>query len=114
MGKSFNLEKILKIMSENEQLNKVIDVKKGWEAIKFYRPGGCKRCNNEGYKGRLGIYEVLENTEEIEKMITQASSAEALEKKATELGMLTMIEDGFVKSAQGITSIEEVMRVTKE
>ena len=71
-------------------------------------------CNDEGYKGRLGIYEVLENSEEIEKLITQAASAETIEKKAIELGMLTMVEDGFVKAAQGVTSIEEVLRVTKE
>jgi type II secretory ATPase GspE/PulE/Tfp pilus assembly ATPase PilB-like protein len=101
-------------MSENDQLKGLIEPKKGWENIKFFRPKGCKMCNGEGYKGRLGIYEVLENSEEIEKMITQAASAEAIEKKAIDLGMLTMIEDGFIKAVQGITSIEEVMRVTKE
>ncbi|MEF3691533.1 MAG: ATPase, T2SS/T4P/T4SS family [Candidatus Moraniibacteriota bacterium] len=114
MAKSFDLDGILKIMSENEQLKGSIDPKKGWEKIKFFRPKGCKMCNDEGYKGRLGIYEVLENSEEIEKLITQASSAETIEKKSIELGMLTMVEDGFIKAAQGITSIEEVLRVTKE
>lgn len=114
MKKSFDIEKIIKIMSESEQLKEQIDLKKGWESIKFYKPGGCKRCNNEGYKGRVGIYEVLGVNEEIEKLITQAASAETLEKKAIEMGMLTMVEDGFIKAGQGVTSIEEIMRVTKE
>ena len=114
MAKSFDLDGILKVMSKNDQLKGSIDPKKGWENIKFFLPKGCKMCNGEGYKGRLGIYEVLENSEEIEKLITQAASAETIEKKAIELGMLTMVEDGFVKAAQGVTSIEEVLRVTKE
>lgn len=114
MAKSFDLDELLKVMSEDDQLKGSIDPKKGWEKIKFFRPKGCKMCNDEGYKGRLGIYEVLENSEEIEKLITQAASAETIEKKAIELGMLTMVEDGFVKAAQGVTSIEEVLRVTKE
>jgi len=114
MKKSFDVEKIIKTMANSEQLKEQVDIKKGWESIKFYKPGGCKRCNNEGYKGRVGIYEVLEINEEIEKLITQASSAETIEKKAIEMGMLTMVEDGFVKAGQGVTSIEEIMRVTKE
>lgn len=114
MEKSFNTERILKVISENEQLKDKAGTKKNWESIKFYKPKGCKRCNNEGYKGRLGIYEVLAVNEEIEKLITQAASAETIEKKAMEQGMLTMIEDGFIKAAQGTTSIEEIMRVTKE
>ncbi|NCA93866.1 MAG: hypothetical protein EOM84_01675, partial [Sphingobacteriia bacterium] len=91
MAKSFDLDELLKVMSEDDQLKGSIDPKKGWEKIKFFRPKGCKMCNDEGYKGRLGIYEVLENSEEIEKLITQAASAETIEKKAIELGMLTMV-----------------------
>ncbi len=114
LGKNFNSDKVLKLFEKTEQTKDLVDAKKGWDSIKFYRPGGCKRCNDEGYKGRLGIYEVLENNEEIEKLITQASSAETIEKKAVELGMLTMIEDGLIKAVQGVTSIEEILRVTKE
>lgn len=114
LGKNFDIDRMLELLRKSEQTKELVDAKKGWESIKFYKPGGCKRCNNEGYKGRLGIYEVLENGEEIEKLITQASSAETIEKRATELGMLTMIEDGFTKAVQGITSIEEILRVTKE
>ncbi|MFZ2153940.1 MAG: ATPase, T2SS/T4P/T4SS family [Candidatus Moraniibacteriota bacterium] len=115
LNKSIDTDKMLKILESVDYIEKdKLNIKKGWEAIKFYKPGGCKRCNNEGYKGRLGIYEVLEVGEEIEKLITQAASAETIEKKSTELGMLTMIEDGFTKAVQGVTSIEEILRVTKE
>lgn len=114
LGESFDKDRMLKILEKNKDLKDKIDLKKGWEGIIFYKIKGCKHCNNEGYKGRLGIYEVLEVNEEIEKLITQAASADTLEKKAIEMGMLTMIEDGLVKAVSGITSIEEILRVTKE
>ncbi|HBI17315.1 MAG: Type II secretion system protein E [Candidatus Moranbacteria bacterium GW2011_GWF2_34_56] len=114
LKKNFDSEKMLEILKNAPQTKDLVDPKKGWDSIKFYKPKGCKRCGDEGYKGRLGIYEVLENGEEIEKLITQASSAETIEKRAIELGMITMIEDGFIKAVQGITSIEEILRVTKE
>ena len=83
--------------------------------VELFKPGeGCSQCNNTGYKGRNGIYEVFEITETIEKLITQNATSDELEKKAKEEGMVTMVEDGFYKVIQGITSIEEVMRVTKE
>lgn len=114
LEKNFDTKRMIEMLAASEQTKDKIGIKKGWGSIKFYRPKGCKRCNDEGYKGRIGIYEVLEVSEEIEKLITQASSAETIEKKAIELGMLTMIEDGFTKAVQGTTSIEEVLRVTKE
>jgi type IV pilus assembly protein PilB len=80
----------------------------------FYRGKGCKRCNNSGYKGRIGIYEVLDNTAELQKLIMQKSSAQQLQEQAENQKMLTMIEDGFIKAKNGITTIEEVLRVTKE
>ncbi|EKE21826.1 MAG: hypothetical protein ACD_7C00118G0003 [uncultured bacterium] len=114
LGKNFDIDKMLVLLEKTSQTKDMVDVRKGWSSIKFYKPSGCERCGGEGYKGRLGIYEVLENGPEIEKLITQASSAETIEKRAAELGMLTMIEDGFIKAVQGITSIEEILRVTKE
>lgn len=105
--------KMLDILTKSDELKGKISGKT-WETMKFYRNKGCKRCNNEGYKGRVGIYEVLEVDEDIQKLITQAASTEVIENKAKEKGMLTMIEDGFIKAAQGITSIEEILRVTKE
>ncbi len=73
---------------------------------------GCERCNHTGYKGRIGIYEVLENTTEIQKMIVTGSTSENIEKAAIEGDMLTMQLDGFVKALRGQTTIEEVLRVT--
>lgn len=73
---------------------------------------GCERCNHTGYKGRIGIYEVLENSTDIQKLIVGGSTSENIEKAAIEAGMLTMQLDGFVKALRGQTTIEEVLRVT--
>jgi type II secretory ATPase GspE/PulE/Tfp pilus assembly ATPase PilB-like protein len=88
--------------------------KSSWNSIKFYKAGGCEQCNKEGYRGRMGIYEVLEVDEDIKKMIARKATSEEIENISKEKGMLTMVEDGFVKAAQGATSIEEILRVTRE
>jgi len=81
----------------------------------FYRPGGgCDQCGGEGYRGRIGIYEVLDMDTDMQKLIVQSATTEEIEEKAKENGMLSMIMDGFGKAAQGMTTIEEVLRVTKE
>ncbi len=81
---------------------------------KFAEPRGCKRCNNSGYIGRIGIYEVLEMTERIRHMIMQRENSEKLQKAAIEEGMTTMLVDGLTKAAIGQTSIAEVLRVIHE
>ncbi len=73
---------------------------------------GCDTCNHSGYKGRIGIYEVLETTQEIQKAIINNTPSEEVESMAINKGMLSMRLDGFVKALRGQTSIEEVMRVT--
>jgi type IV pilus assembly protein PilB len=75
---------------------------------------GCDSCNHTGYKGRIGIYEVLDNSEAVQKMIVGNSTSEAIEKAAIEEGMLTMQLDGLIKSLRGQTTIEEVLRVTSQ
>ena len=82
----------------------------GLEDLKFYRPQPSKKCP-EGYKGRLGIYEVLEVSETIKGLIQKQASSDEIQERARKEGMRLMIEDGFLKAAQGITSIEEVLRV---
>jgi type IV pilus assembly protein PilB len=114
LSANFSIDEILKCLKESAQLKGKIKSGDGWKDIKFYRPKGCEQCNNEGYHGRIGIYEVLEVNVEIEKLITASASTETIEKKAKEQGMHLMIEDGFIKAVQGMTSIEEIMRVTKE
>lgn len=111
---SFDMDEILEAMKESQQLKGVIKKSSNWKDIQFYRAKGCDQCKNEGYKGRSGIYEVLEVDDEIGKLISQNSSTDEIEKKAKEKGMINMSEDGFIKAAQGITSVEEILRVTKE
>lgn len=73
---------------------------------------GCNNCNHTGYVGRMGIYEVLENNPTIEKSIINAATSEEIEKQAISDGMVTMHLDGFIKAIRGLTSIEEILRVT--
>jgi type IV pilus assembly protein PilB len=114
LAANFSVDEILKCLKKSDLLRGKVKSNDDWRDIKFYRPKGCDQCNNEGYHGRIGIFEVLEVNEDIEKLITAASSTETIERKAREQGMHLMIEDGFIKAVQGITSIEEIMRVTKE
>lgn len=79
--------------------------------LKFYKGKGCPACHNLGYKGRIGIYEVLLVSPDIEKMILEEKVSEYdLEEKAKEEGMVTMVQDGLLKALQGITSVEEVFK----
>lgn len=83
--------------------------------IKFYRGGGCGKCQKLGYKGRVGIYEVMVVTEGLRKNILAAENISEydIEKLAQQEGMLTMRQDGLLKAMEGITTLEEVFRVTK-
>jgi type II secretory ATPase GspE/PulE/Tfp pilus assembly ATPase PilB-like protein len=80
----------------------------------LYRGKGCDRCGGNGYSGRIGIFEVLDVTEKISKMVMEHATSDELLKEAKSNGMLTMVEDGYLKSLEGITTIEEVMRVSRE
>lgn len=75
---------------------------------------GCDACNHTGYKGRIGIYEVLSNSPAVQKMIVGNSTSEDIEQKAISEGMITMQLDGLIKALRGQTSIEEVLRVTTQ
>ena len=78
--------------------------------IEFFRPKSTKDCP-EGYSGRIGIYEVLSVTETIKELIVKRATSDQIQAQAQKEGMTTMIEDGFIKAAQGQTSIEEILRV---
>ena len=80
--------------------------------IKLYKGKGCKVCNGTGYKGRIGLYEVMEITEELRELIIIGASAMELRRKAIELGMITLRESGLCKIRDGITTIEEVVKET--
>jgi len=79
--------------------------------ITLYRSAGCPRCNNTGYKGRFGIYEVMLVSEAIERLTVERKSADEISRVAQAEGMVTLREDGIDKVIQGITSIEEIARV---
>lgn len=111
---NFNMEEIITVLKEAPELKGMISEKDTWKDLKFYRAKGCDQCGGEGYHGRSGIYEVLEMDETMGKLVTSNATSDIIEQKAKENGMRTMNEDGFVKIIQGITSLEEVMRVTKE
>jgi len=82
--------------------------------LTLYRSKGCNKCDNTGYMGRMGIYEVLEMNEEIGRLIVERASTESIQHVAIKNGMITMQQDGFLKALEGITTVEEVLRVTKE
>ena len=81
--------------------------------LKIFRGKGCKTCNNTGYIGRTGIYEILVVNEEIKKLILQKVSSDVIKEKALKMGMKTLRQDGWNKVMLGITTPEEVIRVTQ-
>lgn len=81
-------------------------------SLKLYKGKGCKNCNNTGYKGRVGLYEVMEITDELRELIIIGASAMELRRKAIETGMITLRESGLCKIRAGITTIEEVVKET--
>jgi type II secretory ATPase GspE/PulE/Tfp pilus assembly ATPase PilB-like protein len=81
---------------------------------KFYKGKGDPECGNSGYYGRVGLFETLPVTEKISKLILQRSSAMDIQKQAKEEGMIDLKEDGYLKVTEGITTVEEVLRVAQE
>lgn len=110
------LEKQIKVQFLLDTLVQEGQIVKGQKAdeLLFYRGRGCRQCNDEGYKGRVGIYEVLEMSDVISRAILERGTAADLHTVATQNGMVTLIQDGFLKAKAGVTTIEEVIRVTKE
>ncbi|MBI4458175.1 type II/IV secretion system protein [Candidatus Uhrbacteria bacterium] len=80
----------------------------------LFRGKGCKVCNHSGYRGQIGIYEVLIAGQKIRELILQRASTDAIKKQAIKDGMTLMFEDGLKKVERGLTTLEEVLRVTKE
>jgi len=109
ISKYCDLKRVENILKKEGLLKKKGTVKD----VAFFEPKPTKSCP-EGYKGRIGIFEVLPVTESIKKLITQNATSDAIQERALKEGMITMVEDGFVKAARGITTIEEVLRVIME
>ncbi len=81
--------------------------------FRFYKGSGCHLCHNTGYAGRIGLFEVLEVTKAVRELIIQKADSDKIVARAIEDGMKTMLDDGLIKVGKGLTTIEEVMRVTK-
>lgn len=96
--------------SNNKDLVNYLDEDKQGE-IKIYKATGCDSCNNTGFKGRIGIFEAIENDEMIEKIIPENPSERDIKKIANKQGILNMKEDGLVKILNGVTSYNEVSSV---
>ncbi|HEY4510129.1 MAG TPA: ATPase, T2SS/T4P/T4SS family [Candidatus Paceibacterota bacterium] len=104
-----NMEKVLGILREE----KILKPKETLLDLTFWKPKPSAE-SPDGYKGRVGIYEMLPVTESIKELIVGRASSDKVQAQAEQEGMMTMVEDGLVKAAQGVTTIEEVLRVIRE
>lgn len=109
LGKVVDLDRMLGFL----KAEKIVDENATWKEVPFYKPKPDAE-SRDGYKGRLGIHEVMKVTSTIKEIILKGSSVDELEKTAKKEGMMTMIEDGIFLAAEGITSTEEVLRVVSE
>lgn len=109
LQKDINLDRIMKAMKRE----KVVGASQTFETIEWGKPKATEACR-DGYKGRIGIHEVLEVSESIKEMVVRNATSDEIENRAIEEGMLTMLDEGFIRAAQRVTSIEEVLRVTSE
>jgi type II secretory ATPase GspE/PulE/Tfp pilus assembly ATPase PilB-like protein len=82
------------------------------EGMMLYRPRGCPRCARTGFRGRIGIFQLLTMTETIERLAAEKASREQIERAAVDEGMRTLWDDGLAKVSAGLTSIEELARVS--
>jgi type IV pilus assembly protein PilB len=109
LGREVDLDRMLEILRKE----KLVKPKEGWRNITFFKAKPQKDCP-DGYKGRIGIHEVLTVTESIKELIVKNATTDQIEERAKKEGMSTMFESGVLKAAQGVTSLEEVFRVTRE
>lgn len=103
------------ILSEIEKMppatKKEIDISR---TMSVFEPAGCKKCNNTGYAGRTGVYEVMEMTDPLAEIILKEPSEIRINEEAKRQGMVTMKQDGILKVLEGVSSLEEVLRIVEE
>lgn len=109
LGKKVDLDHVLALLKEE----KIVDQAATWDKVPFYKPKPSKE-SEDGFHGRIGIHEVLKVTNTIRELVMQEKSASEIEAQARKEGMMTMLEDGVFKAVQGMTTIEEVLRVISE
>jgi type IV pilus assembly protein PilB len=111
LSKQFHMEKLLPLFVK---MGLAPAKAKSLKDVAFFKGQGCDKCSDTGYHGRLGIHEVLEVTPSVAKMIMDRKSAQEIQDQAEAGGMVLMWEDGFIKAARGVTTIDEIVRVSKE
>ncbi|MCA9397603.1 hypothetical protein KC573_02135, partial [candidate division WWE3 bacterium] len=109
LAKKVDMDHVLNTLKEEG----IVKADATWNDVSFYHPK-VKGETEDGYKGRMGIHEVLEMSPTIKDMVMQDKTGDEIEAQARKEGMLTMLEDGIFKAAQGLTSVEEVLRVINE
>ena len=109
ISKDLNTEGMVEMLKREG----VVDSKTALEKIEWGRPQKTEQCP-DGYKGRIGIHEVLEMSGTVKELVVKNATSDEIEKQAKKEGMLSMLEEGFIRAAQRTTSIEEVLRVTSE
>ena len=109
LGKEVDLDRVLAVLKKE----KIISPKASWKDVSFYKPKPSSDTE-DGYLSRIGIHEVLAVTPTIKELVMKGATADTIEAQAKSEGMMTMLEDGIFKCVQGITTIEEILRVTRE
>jgi type II secretory ATPase GspE/PulE/Tfp pilus assembly ATPase PilB-like protein len=109
LGKIVDLDRVMKALKDE----KIVDKDAKWEGLSIYKPKPSAD-SEDGYKGRIGIHEVFKVSPAIKDLIIKAATTAEIEEQAKKEGMLTMLEDGVFKVVQGITTVEEVLRVVSE
>jgi type IV pilus assembly protein PilB len=105
-----NIAKTKTATSSDELSTTATAVHRLWKA----HDDGCDMCNHSGYKGRIGIYEVLHNSDAVQQLIVANGTSDNIQATAIKEGMITMQLDGFIKALRGETTIEEILRVTSQ
>lgn len=109
LSKQVDLDKVLTALKEE----KIIGEKDNWDTINFFKTKANPECK-DGFRGRVGIHEVLKMSPSIKDLIIAGATADKIDAQAREEGMVTMMEDGIFKAVQGVTTLEEVLRVISE
>lgn len=107
----FNMKEIIEVLVHEKV---IASAKETLSSMLFYHGKGCAQCHQSGYKGRIGIYELLETSPAMTDLILRHPTREELFAQAKKDGMITLAQDGFIKAKNGMTTIEELIRVTKE
>ncbi len=111
LEKEFVMQKLIDTINREGILEKKI---KSFDDLEFFKGKGCDKCSNTGYKARIGIHEILEMTPEVQDLVVKRATSLEIQDQAEKQGMILMWQDGFIKAALGTTTIEEILRVTKE